>query len=95
VGAGVHTGAAYVGTVGLGHERDFTALGDAVNITARLASVAAAGELLVSEEAYRDAGLDLGETETRRLELKGKTEPIDVRVVRVLPAVGAGVPVSV
>jgi adenylate cyclase len=95
VGAGVHTGAAYVGTLGLGHERDFTALGDAVNVTARLASVAAAGELLVSEEAYRQAGLDLGETETRRLELKGKTEPIDVRVVRVLPAVGAGVPVSV
>jgi adenylate cyclase len=94
VGAGVHTGVAYVGSVGLGHERDFTALGDAVNVTARLASVAAAGEVLVSEEAYRQAALDLGDTETRRLELKGKTEPIDVRVVRVRPAVEAGVPVS-
>jgi adenylate cyclase len=94
VGAGVHTGVAYVGTVGLGHERDFTALGDPVNVTARLASVAAAGELLVTEDAYRLAGLDLGETESRRLELKGKSEPIDVRVVRVAPAVAGAVPVS-
>ena len=61
---------------------------------ARLASVAAAGEVLISEAAFLHAGLDLGETETRQLELKGKTEPIDVRVVRVLPAVEAGVPVS-
>lgn len=89
VGVGVHTGVAYVGTVGLGHERDFTALGDPVNVTARLASVAAAGEVLVSEAAFVHAGLDLGETETRQLELKGKAEPIDVRVVRVSSAAAA------
>jgi adenylate cyclase len=94
VGAGVHTGIAYVGAVGLAQAREFTALGDAVNVAARLASVAAAGELLVSDEAYRHAGLDLGETETRTLELKGKTEPVDVRVVRVARAPAAGVPVS-
>jgi hypothetical protein len=47
LGAGVHTGVAYVGTVGEGDVRDFTALGDPVNIAARLASVAQAGELLV------------------------------------------------
>jgi adenylate cyclase len=89
VGVGIHTGVAYVGTVGMGHERDFTALGDPVNVTARLASVAAAGELLISEDAYRHAGLEPGATESRRLELKGKTEPIDVRVVRVAPATAA------
>jgi adenylate cyclase len=83
VGIGIHTGIAYVGSVGLGHQQEFTALGDAVNVAARLASAAGAGELLVSEDAYRHAGLDLGETEHRRLELKGRSEPIDVRVVRV------------
>lgn len=82
VGAAVHTGVAYVGAVGLGHARDFTALGDAVNVAARLASAAGAGEILVSEQAYARAGHDLGETETRQLELKGRAEPIDVRVVR-------------
>jgi adenylate cyclase len=85
VGAGVHTGIAYVGAVGLGHARDFTALGDAVNVTARLASAAGPGEVLVSEQAHASAEDDLGETEIRRLELKGKAEPIDVHVARVAP----------
>jgi adenylate cyclase len=48
VGAGVHTGVAYVGRVGEDDACDFTAVGDAVNTTARLASSAGAGEILVS-----------------------------------------------
>jgi len=40
--------------------RDIAAVGDTVNTTARLASAAAAGEILVSEIAYSAAGLDLG-----------------------------------
>jgi adenylate cyclase len=83
VGAGVHTGVAYVGAVG--SERgvaDFTALGDAVNVTARLTSLAAAGEVLVSEEAYAAAGLEL-DLERRVLELRGRTAPLAVRVLRV------------
>lgn len=95
VGAAVHTGIAYVGALGLGHARDFTALGDAVNVTARLASAAGTGEVLVSEPAYAQAGgHDLGEAEPRRLELKGKSEPLDVRVVRVGPTARAADPVS-
>jgi adenylate cyclase len=45
VGAGVHTGVAFVGTVGEGDAVDFTALGDSVNTAARLASGAKAGEM--------------------------------------------------
>jgi adenylate cyclase len=83
VGAGVHTGTAYVGAVGSDQTvADFTALGDAVNVTARLASLAGPGELLVSEDAYGAAGLDLGELEIRTLELKGRTAPLEVRVLR-------------
>jgi adenylate cyclase len=48
VGTAVHTGVAFVGATGLGTTiDDFTALGDAVNITARLASAAFAGEVIV------------------------------------------------
>jgi class 3 adenylate cyclase len=57
LGAGVHTGVAYVGTVGEGDALDFTALGDPANTTARLASEAAAGEILVSAAAAEAAGL--------------------------------------
>jgi len=84
VGIGVHTGEAFVGVVGGvdGSPTDFTALGDNVNIAARLASEAAAGEVLISDASYSASGLDLGELEQRQLELKGKSEPIGVRVLR-------------
>ena len=57
LGGGVHTGIAYVGPTGpVGAVDDFTALGDVVNTTARLASAAAAaGELLISVEAAAEA----------------------------------------
>ena len=92
VGAGVHTGTAYVGAVGSDETvTDFTALGDAVNVTARLASVARGGEVLISDEAYAAAGLELPELERRELELKGRSAPLGVRVVRV----GAAEPAAV
>jgi adenylate cyclase len=85
VGVGVHTGLAYVGVVGSEESTaDFTALGDNVNITARLASQAGSGEILISDASYSAAGLDLHGLEHRSLELKGKSEPIGVQVLRVM-----------
>jgi len=85
IGVGVHTGTAWVGSIvgASGTGADFTALGDNVNIAARLASKAGAGEVLVSDAAYNASGLDLGNLEQRQLELKGKSEPTSVRVLRV------------
>jgi adenylate cyclase len=83
VGCGVHTGVAYVGAVGSDSTvADFTALGDPVNVTARLASLAGAGEALVSDAAYTAAGIGLGKPERRELELKGRGAPLSVRVLR-------------
>jgi adenylate cyclase len=72
-GAGVHTGVAFVGTVegASGVERDIAAVGDPVNTTARLASAARAGEVLISEAAVTSSGFDVGGLEARTLELKG------------------------
>jgi adenylate cyclase len=81
IGAGVHTGVAYVGTVGEGAHVDLTALGDPVNTTARLASAAGAGELLVTVAAAAAAGLDQAGLERRSLALKGKSETTDVLVL--------------
>jgi adenylate cyclase len=84
VGIGVHTGPAYVGVVGSEESTaDFTALGDNVNITARLASNAGAGEILISEAAYSAASIALENLEYRQLELKGKSEPIGVHILHV------------
>lgn len=84
VGVGVNTGQAYFGTVGSGNELvEITALGDEVNVAARLASQAAAGEVVLSESTVHRAGLDTDDLEQRRLALKGKSEPVDVWVMNV------------
>jgi adenylate cyclase len=79
VGVGVHTGQAYVGTVGT-DVLEFTALGEEVTLTARLASAAGAGELLATEAAYEAAGMTTP-VERRQLDLKGVSVPAQVRVL--------------
>ena len=85
VGVGVNTGTAYVGTVGEGLDTELTAMGDAVNTTARLASVAAEGEILVTAAVAEPAGLAAEGLERRSLALKGKSEPTEVLVLNVSP----------
>lgn len=87
VGVGVHSGVAYVGSVGEGQIADFTAMGDPCNLTARLASAAAAGEVLVTEDTWLTAGMNSKAAASRTLRLKGKAAPVDVRVVKVGPPV--------
>jgi adenylate cyclase len=85
IGIGIHAGVAFVGTVAVGGEvADFTALGDAVNTAARLASEARAGEVLVSDDAIANAARgesDLGAAlERRELSLRGREARLAVRV---------------
>lgn len=82
-GTAVHTGEAFVGATGpAGTVDDFTALGDAVNTTARLASSAGAGEVIVSVAAAEASGLAEAGLEHRTLPIRGRTEPIEVVVLR-------------
>jgi adenylate cyclase len=83
IGIGVHTGIAYVGSVGVPPVTDLTALGDVVNTTARLASAAAAGEILVTQAAAAASAFDTATLEQRHLQLKGKSETTHVFVARV------------
>ena len=78
LGVGVNTGRAFVGIVGSHGSADFTALGDPVNIAAHLASQAADGEILLTDEVLAAARPEL-ELEHRHVSLKG--HPIDVRVL--------------
>jgi adenylate cyclase len=78
VGIGVHTGLAWVGFVGgVDDVMDFTALGDAVNVASRLGSEAAAGEVLFSTATVEAAGVVTDGLEARRLDLRGRAEPLD------------------
>ena len=85
IGIGVNTGEAFVGVVGTEDHVEFTAIGDNVNITARLASAAGAGEVLVTRAAAEAAALaDMGTTEQRTLDLRGRSEATDVFVLRLV-----------
>jgi len=84
VGVGIHTGRVYIGAVGTSDSMsDITVLGDPVNTTARLASMAGPGELLVSEETAKLCGLTSADWEERSLELKGKSKPVAVKAMSV------------
>jgi adenylate cyclase len=82
LGAGIHTGTSFVGTVGEGDARDFTALGDTVNTAARLTGLAGAGEILISAEAATAGGLETTGLHSRTLELRGKEHTVDAWVGR-------------
>ena len=60
---------------------DFTALGDPVNTASRLASLAGAGEALLSETVYASVKREFPNLESRTLSLRGKEAPVDVRVL--------------
>ena len=83
VGIGVHAGVAYFGAMGSSEGLvDISAIGEEVNAAARLASKAAAGEIILSERALALAHLDGSAWESRTLELKGISELVTVRVMR-------------
>lgn len=82
LGIGVATGEEFVGNVGGGGYKDFTALGDVTNTAARLSSAAAAGELLVDAQTYRAVADEHPAAERRELDLKGKSAPVEAYAIQ-------------
>jgi adenylate cyclase len=81
IGVGMHRGTAFVGAFGSATGvTDITVLGDVANVAARLSSTAAQGEILVSEPAFAALAHSPGAWAVRELALKGKSEPVRVRV---------------
>ena len=90
LGIGVHTGRSFVGSVGEGDAKDFTALGDTVNTTARLTDQAGGGEILISADAATAGGLDTSGLERRTLQLRGRDQSVDVWVAKAPTTAEAG-----
>lgn len=80
---GLNAGTAFVGHVGSGDIKDYTAVGDTVNVAQRLQTEAEPGEILLSASVYgsiRDSYPDL---ERRLLHVKGRDEPVTAYALRV------------
>ncbi|MDB4948399.1 MAG: cyaB [Gemmatimonadetes bacterium] len=84
VGIGINTGTAVAGFVGSPERLNYTVLGESVNVAARLCSVAAADEILISEATRRRLGdaFRLAHGGTRQL--KGLSVPVEVFCVESL-----------
>jgi adenylate cyclase len=82
-GIGIHGGEVIVGDIGYRDHMVFTALGDAVNVAARLQDMTKSlgCETIISEEVRVAAGLSDGDLPQQEVTIRGRTEPMMVRVV--------------
>ena len=82
-GVGIHAGEVIIGDIGYRDHMVFTALGDAVNVAARLQDMtkALACEAVVSEEVRVTAGLAADSLPQQEVTIRGRAEPMVVRAV--------------
>jgi len=80
VGVGIHTGRTSIGEVGRSY-RDFTVVGPVVNMASRIQNVARMGEVLVSEEVYRQVDRLFPDAPAREATLKGIEKPVKTYVL--------------
>ena len=73
---GIATGYARVGRLGSEDSKDYTAIGDVVNLAARLQAKAGAGDILISAESYAKHSAELIQATPEEVRLKGFREPV-------------------
>ena len=73
---GVASGFAHVGRLGSGEGKDYTAIGDVVNLAARLEGQAHGGEVVVDVPVYRQVADRFPDLQPEPVELKGFGEPV-------------------
>jgi adenylate cyclase len=83
VGIGVYAGIAHIGRVGIEESDDFTALGDTVNVAARLQSVAGPGEVVVGGDLSEVASDLLANSSSQSVEIRGRQQPVNVQIIQV------------
>ena len=91
--AAVNSGEVVVGTIGSESRAKYGVVGTAVNLTARIQTMAVPDEVLISETTYRAAGGEDGPVRlegTRRVSLKGFAEPIAIHSVAEVAGVEGG-----
>jgi adenylate cyclase len=81
LGVGLDIGRAYVGNVGAGEVKDFTAVGDVVNTAARLQSAAGGGQIILSERLFERLAARPDNATATSLRLKGKQDAEPARVI--------------
>jgi adenylate cyclase len=82
MGIGLHTGEATIGYIGSEKRSEYTAIGDTVNLAARLQSNASGGQILMSDATAQACGNRIPYTEREPLTVKNRVQPVNVLEVR-------------
>lgn len=81
IGVAVNAGIAFVGNVGSGSVLDFTALGDAINVGARLQAHASPGEVVLAASLYTLVEQEFPDGRPDRVAIRGRNQLVDVMVL--------------
>ena len=81
LGVAASAGTAFVGNVGSGPVIDFTALGDAVNVAARLQAHAQPGQVVLTSDLYALIGAEHPDAESCQIEVRGRDQSVDVHIL--------------
>jgi class 3 adenylate cyclase len=90
VRVGINTGPVVVGVVGTQAASEYTAMGDAVNVAARMQALARPGTVLVSAATHRFVAAVIESVDVGQLAVKGKTNTVQAYEVTAVKAGASG-----
>ena len=78
IGIGINTGMVVTGAIGSSRALQYTAIGDAMNTTARLCSVAQPGQIILSEATFKKVQGQIAAVPLPDVRVKGKTDELRI-----------------